>query len=852
MYSNDGRSRRWSAATAAARASPDVAAKQQATATSVTGRQDRPLASTIASSGAGPAFDKPGLVRTTSTGTVGSSGTGASAERPADTMSVGSDASRQSVATNPQVAGAGTTSNSSTTTTAGAAKKRRNSQTVHPYFRWLGPTAIAPPASGTFRLLSVNIKTETPVQERRAVTVRRANPGDNIEIPEDGQWTPEGAHTPANNNNNNNPGTPGLAQAVAQAVGQQSSASRTPVDAASVPLPHPSLLRHFAQYASNYVPYMPYTEFDRRLHEGVVGESLQFAMGAIALRDVMAQKLPALTDEAAAAMARQCEAYTENAKRLLVPHLSSPSVEVVFVALLVAYNEFAEDRDSGLWVWLGIALRMAIDLGLHKAPDPDRADDAECRYGQNVFWASVCLDRLICCGTGRATTISDTIIEHIPDLRFLPTAADGSSTTTASQQQRPDPFPYFCRLMILLGRVSDCLNSYAARHDDAPSSIAQSVSNMSPATSDLIEKFQHFQTEVSDFYTSLPADLLFDVTNFQEYARIGYGQVFLQLHVWNQALIMAVYHPSLVYPKLKIDVAGLVANPHAEMTGTGAISIADMVAFADLVDPMSFLGSPFLSQPIYMAACAVLSVWHSLKTPAPTYPVFTLQRTYNTCRQILARMQRVWNGISWHQRTLDSLAAFEPDVDLSVDPRGSIITKDLGVVRKALADEATKRWLANEITGADNPDDVFGLFVAGAIDRSNQMSQPSASPVSASPPRLASTSLQRSPTQQSVHPPAHGQAQVAAQAAQTAAQASRAGSGAPAYEHTQAQAQAPSSAGLSASPDIQPIAAKLDYALPPRADMSPLAPAVPPAQSFRDILERGLSIEEILGMNPLH
>jgi hypothetical protein len=325
---------------------------------------------------------------------------------------------------------------------------------------------------------------------------------------------------------------------------------------------------------------------------------------------------------------------------------------------------------------------------------------------------------------------------------------------------------------------------------------------MSPETSDLVERFQQFQSEVSDFYTSLPAELLFDVSNFQEYVRLGQSQVFLQLHIWNQALILAVYHPSLVYPKLKINVSGLVSNPHAEMTGTGAISVADMIALADLVDPMAFLASPFMSQSVYMAACAVLSVWQSLKTTSHSYPVFTLQRTYNTCRQTLARMQKVWNGISWLQRTLDSLAALEPDVDLSVDPKGSVISKDLGLVRKALADESTKSWLAKEINATENPDDVFGLFIAGAIDRSSQPNPLSNSPVDSN------------------------------------------GSSAPRFT-AGSDSFVQDGQSILSSPDSRPVTDKLDYALPPRPDINPATP-VPASQSFRDILERGMSIDDFL------
>jgi hypothetical protein len=60
------------------------------------------------------------------------------------------------------------------------------------------------------------------------------------------------------------------------------------------------------------------------------------------------------------------EAFANRAKSLVIPHLALPNIDIVFALLLIAYHEFGEDRDSGLWMWCGLAIRMAVDLGLHK------------------------------------------------------------------------------------------------------------------------------------------------------------------------------------------------------------------------------------------------------------------------------------------------------------------------------------------------------------------------------------------------------------------------------------------------------------------------------------------------------
>jgi Fungal specific transcription factor domain/Fungal Zn(2)-Cys(6) binuclear cluster domain len=575
--------------------------------------------------------------------------------------------------------------------------------TRQPYFRWLGPTAIAPPANGTFRLLSINLRSKDSEDNRKAVVVQNRTTGSRFTngVTERGISSSNVRNAAARRNQSEK------LETVHERTETFSSAiEMLPETDPTLPLPPKEIFDQFGLTMSNYLPYLPWPEFEDRLTRGIIGECLLFAMASLS------ERLNHMPSSSAAATATttsdgdgageptqlsMAEKYSEAAKRLILPHLASPSIEVVYTLLLIAYCEFADDRDSGLWAWSGMAIRMCYDLGLHTAQNQHSGDD----FHQKVFWAVVCLDRLISCGTGRNATIPDTDIEY---------ELECGGTIEKSGMTRTDPFPYFCRLLILLGQVSNFINTRSRK----TGIVVFSNNAVSPDSLDAMEKFVQFQQTVSDFYTTLPDDLLFDVQNFQDYTRMDQAQVFLLLHVWNQALVLAVHHPTLVYPKFKLDVASLMSNPHAGLTGTGAISIADMVAFADLIESKSFMANPFLSQPLHMAASAALVLWHTLPPSSPSHSVYTLQRTYNTCRKILDRMQKVWKGISWHSRTLDSLAASEPDVDLSTSA-GYIITKDLGLVRNATIDETTRKWLVNEIEHEDS-DDIYGLFIAGIID----------------------------------------------------------------------------------------------------------------------------------------
>ncbi|KAK1146980.1 hypothetical protein N8T08_002308 [Aspergillus melleus] len=59
--------------------------------------------------------------------------------------------------------------------------------------------------------------------------------------------------------------------------------------------------------------------------------------------------------------------FARRAMSALVDSLSCPTLSVVQACLLLAYEEFGSNHDSGLWMYLGISIRMAQDLGLQKA-----------------------------------------------------------------------------------------------------------------------------------------------------------------------------------------------------------------------------------------------------------------------------------------------------------------------------------------------------------------------------------------------------------------------------------------------------------------------------------------------------
>lgn len=195
--------------------------------------------------------------------------------------------------------------------------------------------------------------------------------------------------------------------------------------------------------------------------------------------------------------------FANRAMSALVDSLAFPTLSVVQACLLLAYEEFGSNRDSGLWMYLGISIRMAQDLGMQKLQgldysygrsgvtpsavmtgqasklredeydepqsgsssikEPQEGGDRRAweRERVDTFWSIFFLDRVISSGTGRPVTLRDEDIE----LRF----------PLQSESQLPNgwpsPFPPLIRIIHLYGRVTDLINGMQDANHITPDTL---------------------------------------------------------------------------------------------------------------------------------------------------------------------------------------------------------------------------------------------------------------------------------------------------------------------------------------------------------------------------------------------
>lgn len=552
-----------------------------------------------------------------------------------------------------------------------------------PFFRYFGPTAIVP----GFKQMVVSVR--------------------------DRRMSASGSHSATSPLS-----TPSGAMPSGSAANSDVIVEELPSYDPNSPGPVPPLILHlvktfFLHVGCNF-PFLKESKFMRMVKEKRVESILVDAICAISSRFSDAPALTGGNDKMP--RTERGQVFAQRAKQATVDTFPCPSVAAVQACLLMAYEGFGANQDSALWMYLGLAIRMAVDLGLQKrvgikyqgekdpwntrqrsrvpgdpdSPEDKRRDDLDSLTVKeqreleqeriDTFWAVFVLDRVISSGTGRPVTFRDDDFE----LPFPEASIDPSTGW-------PALFPVLVQIIHLYGRVSDVLNN---------------IHNAQDLNQEKWTKLTSMEHQLTRLYKSWNSRLQFSVNNFKAYINFGQGNIFILLHFWFHALFIILHQPTLLttFGELRSELQLL--SDSRELSMSSAKTICDILAFADLIDPKSFIGNPFTSQPIYIAAGAFLmessanaSEGPSRETSPPAerrgkdngqgrYSKHSLlasaaNQNYQRCYNSLQQIHNYWGGIKYILTALDQKAKGTRDVETytteeyestktAIQPRSSI------------------------------------------------------------------------------------------------------------------------------------------------------------------------------------
>lgn len=146
-----------------------------------------------------------------------------------------------------------------------------------------------------------------------------------------------------------------------------------------------------------------------------------FALGAIDLR----RRGPDLT-------VSHLDYFTTATTTYLYQVIERDNIETVQGLLLMAVFAINEPRSVNAWHVAGQAVRMAIDLGLHRTSTNNSNDLQRCEMKKRVFWSAYAMDRNISVALGRPFAIRDADISASLPLRLTDDDLVAGSITAAS------------------------------------------------------------------------------------------------------------------------------------------------------------------------------------------------------------------------------------------------------------------------------------------------------------------------------------------------------------------------------------------------------------------------------------
>ncbi|EJD05321.1 uncharacterized protein FOMMEDRAFT_131881 [Fomitiporia mediterranea MF3/22] len=215
------------------------------------------------------------------------------------------------------------------------------------------------------------------------------------------------------------------------------------------------------------------------------------------------------------------DGFLERAKVLLDRCYSSSRPSTCQALILMGYREIGIGAMAQSWLYIGMAVRMAQDLGMHRSSDGWSRDGEpiftalEQQIRKRIWYACVIMDKYVSAYIGRPLSIFeadyDTRLPSVEEIEELELWSPDESTPNAILADPVEvitaPVPAFNPVP---GRVISCFNE-AARLSSILAMIMQAIYAVNPVSSRHLEALQLERT-LDRWYMDLPEYLQFDTS----------------------------------------------------------------------------------------------------------------------------------------------------------------------------------------------------------------------------------------------------------------------------------------------------------------------------------------------------
>ncbi|ORY07861.1 hypothetical protein K493DRAFT_273228, partial [Basidiobolus meristosporus CBS 931.73] len=229
------------------------------------------------------------------------------------------------------------------------------------------------------------------------------------------------------------------------------------------------------------------------------------------------------------------EGFFKKARTLLDQAYDVSSIENVQGLVLMSIYFHISQGGMTSWMYSGIAIRMAEDLGLHRDPDiwNIKLTTAEKETRKRTWWVCYLIDRFSSVCVGRPVSIDDQQFDTP-----LPSLTDDDLLTPNGVSPRTGlslrPFHEVIKLHELIGRILSTM--YIVR--------TPKTRNYQKSCTSLID----LDSELNVWLNSLPADLAYVPTNYIT-GNLPKSPTLIYAHVWYHCALILLHRPFVLRPE---------------------------------------------------------------------------------------------------------------------------------------------------------------------------------------------------------------------------------------------------------------------------------------------------------------
>ncbi|KAF9318276.1 hypothetical protein BG003_011586 [Podila horticola] len=256
-----------------------------------------------------------------------------------------------------------------------------------------------------------------------------------------------------------------------------------------------------------------------------------------------------------------CTLFYEKAKYLFKEEYDNSQIGTVQALLLMAVQQMGFCESQRAWLYVGMAIRMAQDLGLNKdLPEHEQVRNRLAfELRKRTWWSCYVVERLVCAGLGRPLTITQkecetTYPQHDDDID-LGTGALAGKTLVSSN------FVYLITLSKIQGNILEFIKARAVHghvHNDSTGCSSSTLDDREPTIDISQAAFFALDKALTAWRQDLPEFLQTPTADSPHFG--------LFLHMTYNTLIILLHRPEVSYSATSTSLCTQAAATITEIT----------------------------------------------------------------------------------------------------------------------------------------------------------------------------------------------------------------------------------------------------------------------------------------------